>query len=59
MGGLLSFFGIGDVAISIGSDKNPEIISARGKETFLGHFPSGTSYRAGNHFRQLLQKNTF
>ncbi len=50
-GSFLQFSGLSDLGIKLGSDANPDCCSLRGRETFFGHFPSGTSFRTFNHFR--------
>jgi lysosomal acid lipase/cholesteryl ester hydrolase len=50
---------LGDLGIRLGADEHPEYLSERGREVFLGHFPSGTSFRCGNHFRQLILSGNF
>jgi hypothetical protein len=42
-------FGIGLI-----SDEDANAISQQGIDTYLGHFPAGTSFRCVNHFRQLM-----
>jgi hypothetical protein len=47
------------LAILFGSDNYPDTLSQRARDNLPGHFPSGTSFRVLNHFRQLILKETF
>ena len=52
-----SFFKIldqGQLGISLITDSDTKLLSQQGLETFYGHFPSGTSFRCVNHFRQCM-----
>jgi len=41
------------------ADADPTHINAKGLETYLGHFPAGTSFQCINHFRQLVSSKRF
>ncbi len=58
-GGFAEATGLATLGMKLASDDNPDLIDARGKETLTGHFPSGTSFRAINHFRQLMLAGKF
>jgi hypothetical protein len=47
-------FGVGLI-----SDEDSNAISQQGLETYVGHFPAGTSFRCLNHFRQLMVSGKF
>lgn len=49
--GFMKVTGLGSFGAGLFSDEDPTLISELGLETFMGHFPSGTSYRCVNHFR--------
>jgi len=51
--------GIPKLGIGLFADDDPTMVSEKGIETFLGHFPAGTSYRCVNHFRQLMLSGDF
>jgi pimeloyl-ACP methyl ester carboxylesterase len=51
----ISTFGVGELGYKLSADENPDLCSARARDTFLGHFPSGASFRSADHFRQLLR----
>lgn len=51
--------GLGSFGVGLFSDEDPSMISEQGLESFLGHFPAGTSYRCINHFRQLMLSGEF
>ena len=51
--------GIPKLGVGLFSDEDPSMLSEKGLETFLGHFPAGTSYRCINHFRQLMLSGDF
>jgi len=41
------------------SDNDPKAISQKAMETYLGHFPAGTSFRCVEHFRQMTLSKQF
>lgn len=50
-GGLMWATGMGSFSLGMISDEDPDLISAQGKETYFGHYPSGSSFRNLNHFK--------
>ena len=51
--------GLDQLSIGLFSDENPSLVNALGKETIVGHFPAGTSFRCACHFRQLMLSRKF
>ena len=49
----------GKFGLSLLSDNDPKLISKNGLETFLGHFPAGSSFKSANHFRQMVLAKKF
>lgn len=41
------------------ADDDTSNISAYGRETYLGHYPSGSSLRNLKHFRQIIKSGRF
>jgi lysosomal acid lipase/cholesteryl ester hydrolase len=58
-GTVLSITGIGDLGLWQFCDKDPNLCSEKARDTFLGHFPSGISFRSALHFRQILLSKQF
>lgn len=57
--GFFKITGIHNVAIACFSDEDTSLISPTGLETFMGHYPAGTSFRSINHFKQILNQKKF
>ena len=55
----MKLVGHGKFGISMLSDSDPRLISKKGLETYLGHFPCGVSYNAINHYRQIMVAKKF
>ena len=56
---LFDMTNIQDLAIFFASDDVVSCISPHARANLPGHFPSGTSFRVINHFRQLILKGNF
>ena len=48
---ILKFSGMGDMGIKESSDSNLDHLKKSSIPTFMGMFPSGTSFRCVNHYR--------
>jgi len=57
--GFMKITGASQFSIQAFSDSDPTLVSEKGLENYMGHFPSGTSYRCVNHFRQEINAKTF
>ncbi len=57
--GFLKVTGLHSFSIARLSDQDPNNLAEGGLETFLGHFPAGSSFRCVNHFRQLSLDTEF
>lgn len=55
----LKVLGNGKSMIGLLSDSDPSLISKKGLETYMGHFPAGASFKQVNHFRQLILAKRF
>jgi len=51
--------GNGKLGLSSLSDANTKLLSKKGLETYMGHFPAGASFKQVNHFRQLVIAKKF
>jgi hypothetical protein len=49
--GFLNLSGMGNLSITEGADSNLDHLNRSAIPTFMGHFPSGTSFRCANHYR--------
>ena len=47
------------IGIGLISDDDPSKLSKKAFDSYLGHFPSGTSFQCINHFRQLVLAKRF
>jgi len=57
--GFMKIVGNGKFGLSYLSDSDPKLISKKGLETYMGHFPAGGSFKQCNHFRQLILAKKF
>jgi homoserine acetyltransferase len=55
----MTIIGNGKFGLSLLSDSDPKLISKKGLETYMGHFPAGASFKQVNHFRQLILAKKF
>ncbi len=51
MSGLLTLTKAATASVSMFSDDDVAKISAEGFKNYLGHFPAGTSFMCGEHYR--------
>lgn len=51
MSGLLALTRAATTGVSIISDEDTSKMSAEGFKNYLGHFPAGTSFKCGDHYR--------
>jgi hypothetical protein len=51
MGNFLWATGLGTYSLGMISDEDTSLIAKHGRVVYLGHYPSGTSFRNLNHFR--------
>ena len=59
MGGFLWATGLANFSLGMISDEDTSLLSKHGKETYFGHYPSGTSLRCLYHFKQLINTGKF
>ena len=58
--GFMKMTGLHSFSIGLLSDEDPaKNLSEGALQTFMGHFPAGTSFRSVNHFRQLTLGQEF
>jgi lysosomal acid lipase/cholesteryl ester hydrolase len=55
----MKVLGNGKGFLSLLSDSDPRLVSKKGLETYMGHFPAGASFKQINHFRQLVLAKRF
>jgi hypothetical protein len=56
---LLTMSGLSNFSLEYLSDAKQEHINQESMATFFGHFPSGTSFRSLDHYRQLVLAKRF
>lgn len=52
--GLMRMPGVANLGLRMMSDDDTDYVSAPAIETFMGHYPAGTSFRCVEHFRQMM-----
>ena len=57
--GFFKVTGLANFGVGLISDDDPNAISQKAMETYLGHFPAGTSFRCVDHFRQMTLAKQF
>ena len=57
--GIFKITGAGSLGMGMLCDDDPKKISQAGMESYMGHFPAGTSYRCLDHYRQLILTDSF
>ena len=56
---LIKYSGLGGLSISESADINLDHLNKDAIPTFMGMFPSGTSFRCVNHYRQMMNAKKF
>lgn len=57
--GFVKMTGVHNVAMACLCDTDTSLLSQSGVDTWLGHFPGGTSFKSLDHFHQIYNKKSF